>query len=137
MPPEIIADDKADALFQALRSAPLEEHWTKMKSSGSGIGIIAMPTDGNLHAENLCNNPNFVVLCAAIKTCPSGIHTHKTMAKAVELLDGAHGHLLSKKSGRSVNIGHMELQATSNNCGRKRENFFELDRQAIMESGTF
>ena len=69
MPPEIIADDKADALFQALRSAPLEEHWTKMKSSGSEIGIIAMPTDGNLHAEDLCKNPNFVVLCAAIKTC--------------------------------------------------------------------
>ena len=70
MPPKSNLQVQADALFQALKNAPLEEHWNVMKSANTDAPTLMMPSDGVVKAEDLIKHPNYTKLCPAINTSP-------------------------------------------------------------------
>ena len=100
MPPTSNLHVQVDALFQALKNAPLEDHWNVLKSASTDIPTMMMPSDGVVKAEDLIKHPNYTMLCAAIRTSPSRCLTFSCISKAFEQLDAMHGDLLSRKTGK-------------------------------------
>ena len=93
--------DKAQKLFEALNScAALTPHIESVKTDANKP-LLSMPECLTARAVDLTSPGNFHLLCAAIKTFPSGIHTHKVIAKSLQLLDSHHAFLLSKAQGKA------------------------------------
>ena len=96
-----VIDDTAMRLFASFKACPhVKAHLERMKMD-KDVPLVFLQENLTARAVDLTCAGNFPLLCADVKTFPPSIHTHKTIAKALQLLDSHHAFLLSKMVGKS------------------------------------
>ena len=123
-PQTTVIDDKAMRLFASFKACPhVKAHLERMKMD-KDVPLVFLQEHLTARAVDLTCAGNFPLLCAAINTFPSSIHTHKTIAKALQLLDSHHAFLLSKMVGKSrMHWAWSEASALKGLWSKARELF--------------